>query len=79
MDMQMEWVGSLLLYLIEGKLVKRFNNSVYLDSSSVTIPVKIFSKEYQVLDKIVKETNSTIEEFIVTVIRDKIINYQNTQ
>jgi len=79
MDMQMEWVGSLLLYLIEGKLVKRFNNSVYLDSSSVTIPVKIFSKEYQVLDKIVEETNSTIEEFIVTVIRDKIINYQNTQ
>ncbi|EJR13849.1 hypothetical protein IK7_05568 [Bacillus cereus VD156] len=75
----MEWVGSLLLYLIEGKLVKRFNNSVYLDSSSVTIPVKIFSKEYQVLDKIVEETNSTIEEFIVTVIRDKIINYQNTQ
>ena len=79
MDMQMEWVGSLLLYLIEGKLVKRFNNIVYLDSSSVTIPVKIFSKEYQVLDKIVEETNSTIEEFIVTVIRDKIINYQNTQ
>lgn len=79
MDMQMEWVGSLLLYLIEGKLVKRFNNSVYLDSSSVTIPVKIFSKEYQVLDKIGEETNSTIEEFIVTVIRDKIINYQNTQ
>ncbi len=79
MDMQMEWVGSLLLYLIEGKLVKRFNNSVYLDSSSVTKPVKIFSKEYQVLDKIVEETNSTIEEFIVTVIRDKIINYQNTQ
>ncbi|ANC22759.1 hypothetical protein WR52_28970 (plasmid) [Bacillus cereus] len=75
----MEWVGSLLLYLIEGKLVKRFNNSVYLDSSSVTKPVKIFSKEYQVLDKIVEETNSTIEEFIVTVIRDKIINYQNTQ
>ncbi len=75
----MEWVGSLLLYLIEGKLVTRFNNSVYLDSSSVTIPVKIFSKEYQVLDKIVEETNSTIEEFIVTVIRDKIINYQNTQ
>lgn len=75
----MEWVGSLLLYLIEGKLVKRFNNSVYLDSSSVTIPVKIFSKEYQVLDKIGEETNSTIEEFIVTVIRDKIINYQNTQ
>ncbi|EEM80517.1 hypothetical protein bthur0011_54930 [Bacillus thuringiensis serovar huazhongensis BGSC 4BD1] len=79
MDMQMKWVGSLLLYLIEGKLVKRFNNSVYLDSSSVTKPVKIFSKEYQVLDKIVKETNSTIEEFIVTVIRDKIINYQNIQ
>ncbi|AMR05935.1 hypothetical protein AXW78_28010 (plasmid) [Bacillus thuringiensis] len=75
----MKWVGSLLLYLIEGKLVKRFNNSVYLDSSSVTKPVKIFSKEYQVLDKIVKETNSTIEEFIVTVIRDKIINYQNIQ
>ncbi len=75
----MEWVGSLLLHLIEGKLVKRFNNSVYLDSSSVTKPVKIFSKEYQVLDKIVEETNSTIEEFVVTVIRDKIINYQNTQ
>jgi len=75
----MEWVESLSPYLIEGKLMKRVNNSVYLDSSSVTKPVTISSKEYQVLNKIVEETNSTIEEFIASAICDKIIHYQNTQ
>lgn len=79
MGMQMEWVESRSPYLIEGKLVKRINNSVYLDSGSVTKLVTISSKEYQVLNKIVKETISTIEEFIVSAIRDKIIHYQNTQ
>lgn len=79
MGTQMEWVESLSPYLIEGKLVKRVNNSVYLDSSSVTKPVTISSKEYQVLNKIVEGTNSTIEEFIASAIRDKIIHYQNTQ
>ena len=66
-------------YLIEGKLVKRVNNSVYLDSSSVTKPVTISSKEYQAINKIVEETNSTIEEFIASAIRNKINYYQNTQ
>ncbi|PFZ21599.1 hypothetical protein COM08_24135 [Bacillus wiedmannii] len=64
---------------IEGKLVKRVNNSVYLDSSSGTKSITISSKEYQVLNKIVEETNSTIEGFIVTAIREKINYYQNTQ
>lgn len=32
MGMQFEWVESLTPYLIEGKIVKRINNSVYLDS-----------------------------------------------
>ncbi|QWI25591.1 DNA-binding protein (plasmid) [Bacillus mycoides] len=79
MGMQMEWIESLSPYLIEGRLVKRVNNSVYLDSSSVTKPVTISSKEYQAIHKIVEETNSTIEEFIASAIRDKINYYQNTQ
>ncbi|WP_445819130.1 hypothetical protein [Bacillus sp. FSL R9-9410] len=79
MGMQMEWIESLSPYLIEGKLVKRINNSVYLDSSSVTKPVTMSSKEYQVLNKIVEETNSTIDEFIASAIREKINYYQNTQ
>lgn len=76
MGMQLEWIESLTPYLIEGKLVKRVNNSVYLDSSSVTKPVTISSKEYQAINKIVEETNSTIEEFIASAIREKIHNYQ---
>ncbi|HHP1053807.1 DNA-binding protein [Bacillus cereus group sp. BfR-BA-01354] len=79
MGMQMEWVESLSPYLIEGKLVKRVNNSVYLDSSSVTKPVTMSSKEYQVLNKIVEETNGTIDEFIASAIREKINYHQNTQ
>lgn len=75
MGMQLEWIESLTPYLIEGKLVKRVNNSVYLDSSSVTKPVTISSKEYQEINKIVEETNSTIEEFIASAIREKIHNY----
>jgi hypothetical protein len=45
----------------------------------VTKPVTMSSKEYQVLNKIVEETNSTIDEFIASAIREKINYYQNTQ
>lgn len=76
MGMQMEWIETLTPYLIEGKLIKRVNNSVYLDSSSITKPVTISSKEYQAINKIVEETNSTIEGFIASAIREKINNYQ---
>ncbi|MCQ6530808.1 DNA-binding protein [Bacillus mycoides] len=78
MGMQMEWIETLTPYLIEGKLIKRINNSVYLDSSSVTKPVTMSSKEYQAINKIVKKTNSTIEEFIASAIREKINNYQTS-
>lgn len=78
MGIQLEWIESLTPYLIEGKLVKRVNNSVYLDSSSVTKSVTMSSKEYQAINKIVEETNSTIEEFITSAIREKINRYQNT-
>ncbi|MCW9134690.1 DNA-binding protein [Bacillus paramycoides] len=76
MGMQMEWIETLTPYLIEGKLIKRVNNSVYLDSSSVTKSVTISSQEYQAINKIVEETNSTIEGFIASAIREKINNYQ---
>lgn len=77
--MQLEWIENLTPYLIEGKLVNRVNNSVYLDSSSVTKNVTMSSKEYQSINKIAKETGSTIEEFITIAIRDKISRYQNSQ
>lgn len=79
MGMQLEWIESLTPYLIEGKLVKRVNNSVYLDSSSVTKPVTMSSKEYKAINKIIEETNSTIEEFIANAIREKINKYQASQ
>lgn len=78
MGMQMEWIETLTPYLIEGKLIKRVNNSVYLDSSSVTKPVTMSNKEYQAINKIVEETNSTIEEFIASAIREKIHYYQGS-
>ncbi|HHQ2480919.1 TPA: DNA-binding protein [Bacillus cereus] len=67
-----EWVEYLTPYIIEGKITKRLNNSVYLDSSSITKPVTLTSHEYRTITKIVKETNTTIEEFIAIAIRDKI-------
>ncbi|PGH79706.1 DNA-binding protein [Bacillus thuringiensis] len=79
MGMQLEWIESLTPYLIEGKLVQRVNNSVYLDSNSVTKSVTISSKEYQSIHKIVEETNSTIEEFISSAIREKIKHTQQIQ
>lgn len=79
MGMQMEWIDSLTPYLIEGKLIKRVNNSVYIDSSSMTKSVTMSCKEYQAINKIVEETNSTIEDFIATAIREKINQYQNTR
>ncbi|EOO26870.1 hypothetical protein IIU_05980 [Bacillus cereus VD133] len=72
LQLQDEWVDSLTPYIIEGKITKRLNSSVYLDSSSITKPVTLTNHEYQTITKIVKETNSTIEEFIATAIRDKI-------
>ncbi|MED0988313.1 DNA-binding protein [Bacillus nitratireducens] len=72
MQMQLEWIESLTPYIIEGKLTQRVNNSIYLDSSSVTKPITITSNEYHTIAKIVKETNSSIEEFIASAIRDKI-------
>ncbi|MDY8166264.1 DNA-binding protein [Bacillus thuringiensis] len=75
---QMEWIEELTPYLIEGKLIKRVNNSVYLDSSNVTKPVTMSSKEYAAINNIIGETNSTIEEFIASAIREKIHNYQGS-
>ncbi|HDR8072603.1 TPA: DNA-binding protein [Bacillus cereus] len=75
LQLQDEWVDHLTPYIIEGKITKRLNNSVYLDSSSITKPVTLTSHEYQTITKIVKETNNTIEEFIATAIRDKINKY----
>ncbi|EJR95909.1 DNA-binding protein [Bacillus sp. MYb56] len=72
MQMQVEWIDCLSPYIIEGKLTRRVNNSVYLDSSSVTKSVTITSNEYHTITKIVNETNSSIEEFIASAIRDKI-------
>ncbi|MED0993513.1 DNA-binding protein [Bacillus nitratireducens] len=72
MQMQVEWIDSLSPYIIEGKLTRRVNNSVYLDSSSVTKSVTITSNEYHTITKIVNDTNSSIEEFIASAIRDKI-------
>ncbi|MGF9993015.1 DNA-binding protein [Bacillus mycoides] len=72
MQMQVEWIDCLSPYIIEGKLTRRVNNSVYLDSSSVTKSVTITNNEYHTITKIVNETNSSIEEFIASAIRDKI-------
>jgi len=79
MGMQMEWIEYLTPYIIEGKLIKRVNNSIYLDSSSVTKPVTLSSKEYQAINKIVEETNTTIEEFIASAINQKIKDYQTSK
>lgn len=79
MGMQMEWIERLTPYIIEGKLIKRVNNSIYLDSSSVTKPVTLSSKEYQEINKIVEETNTTIEEFIASAIFKKIKDYYASQ
>ncbi|PEW79361.1 DNA-binding protein [Bacillus cereus] len=71
-QMQGEWIECLSPYIIEGKLTRRVNNSVYLDSSSVTKSVTITSNEYHAITKIVNDMNSSIEEFIASAIRDKI-------
>ena len=70
--MQTEWMDSLAPYIIEGKLIQRVNNSVYLDSNTVTKPVTLTSNEYKSITKIVEETNSSIEEFIKDAIQDRI-------
>ncbi|HDR5354035.1 TPA: DNA-binding protein [Bacillus thuringiensis] len=75
-QMQAEWIDCLTPYIIEGKLTRRVNNSVYLDSSCVTKAVTITSSEYHVITNIVRETNSSIEEFIASSIREKIYDYQ---
>lgn len=78
MGMQSEWIESLTPYLIEGKLVERVNNSVYLNSRSVTKAVTMSSKEYKEMNKIAKAMNSTVEAFIASAIREKIHNYQGS-
>ncbi|WP_371399146.1 DNA-binding protein [Bacillus pseudomycoides] len=70
--MQTEWMDSLTPYIIEGKLIQRVNNSVYLDSNTVTRPVTLTRNEYKSITKIVEETNSSIEEFIKDAIQDRI-------
>ncbi|EJR89788.1 hypothetical protein IKE_05993 [Bacillus cereus VD196] len=72
LGMQSEWIDSLSSYIIEGKLIQRVNNSVYLDSNTITKPVTLTSSEYKSITKIVEETNSSIEEFIKEAILDKI-------
>ncbi|WP_410993562.1 DNA-binding protein [Bacillus cereus] len=69
---QMEWIEELTPYIIEGKIVPRMNQSVYLDSNTVTKSVILTSKEYKYIKDITSETNSSIEEFIAVAIRDKI-------
>ncbi|HDR7950715.1 TPA: hypothetical protein QCY38_004461 [Bacillus toyonensis] len=69
---QMEWIEELTPYIIEGKIVSRMNQSVYLDSNTVTKFVILTSKEYKYMKEITSETNSSIEEFIAVAIRDKI-------
>ncbi|WP_254490295.1 DNA-binding protein [Bacillus thuringiensis] len=69
---QMEWIEELTPYIIEGKIVPRMNQSVYLDSNTVTKSVILTSKEYKYIKEITSETNSSIEEFIAVAIRDKI-------
>ncbi|OUB79406.1 DNA-binding protein [Bacillus wiedmannii] len=69
---QLEWIDELTPYIIEGKIIPRVNNSVYLDSNAVTKPVTLSNKEYECIKKIISETNSSIEDFIAVAIRDKI-------
>ncbi|MFF2242522.1 DNA-binding protein [Bacillus thuringiensis] len=69
---QMEWIEELTPYIIEGKMVPRMNQSVYLDSNTVTKSVILTSKEYKYMKEITSDTNGSIEEFIAVAIRDKI-------
>ncbi|MCI0768407.1 DNA-binding protein [Bacillus sp. TL12] len=70
--MQTEWMDNLAPYIIEGKMIPRVNNSVYLDSNTLTKPVTLTSNEYKSIKKIVEETNSSIEKFIKGAIQDRI-------
>lgn len=72
MQIQQEWVDSLMPYIIEGKLVKRPNNNIYIDSNSVTKSVVLSSSEYQSISNIVTEEKMSIEEFITSAIREKL-------
>ncbi|PGZ96093.1 DNA-binding protein [Bacillus pseudomycoides] len=72
---QQEWIDSLMPYIIEGKLVKRPNNSIYLDSNSVTKSIVLSSSEYQSISNIVNEEKISIEEFITSAIREKLDRY----
>ncbi|MGF9967003.1 DNA-binding protein [Bacillus rhizoplanae] len=72
MQFQQEWIDSLMPYIIEGKLVKRPNNSIYLDSNSVTKSIVLSSSEYQSISNIVNEEKISIEEFITSAIRQKL-------
>ncbi|MFD0771914.1 DNA-binding protein [Bacillus sp. CGMCC 1.60114] len=75
MQFQQEWIDSLMPYIIEGKLVKRPNNSIYLDSNSVTKSIVLSSSEYKSISNIVNEEKISIEEFIVSAVREKLGRY----
>ena len=78
MSLQQEWIESLTPYVIEGKLVKRRNNSIYLDSNSVTKSIVLSSSQYQSVTEIASRENLTIEEFITSAIQEKLIRHQDT-
>lgn len=70
--MQTEWIESVKPYIIEGKLIQRINNSVYLDSNAVTKSITLTRNEYQSIVKVTAEMNTSIEEFVSIAIREKI-------
>ncbi|MDA2639264.1 DNA-binding protein [Bacillus cereus] len=76
MGMQEEWVETVTPYIIEGKIIKRVNHSVYLDSQSVTKSITLSHTDYQAIQNIVEETSSTLEAFLTSAVRDKIRTYQ---
>ncbi|SFC70437.1 hypothetical protein SAMN04488168_10844 [Bacillus sp. 491mf] len=74
-QIQQEWIDSLIPYIIEGKLAKRPNNSIYLDSNSVTKSIILTSSEYQSISNIVNEEKMSIEDFITSAIQEKLDRY----
>lgn len=77
-SMQQEWIDLLMPYVIEGKLVKRRNESIYLDSNSVTKSFVLSSSQYQAVNEIANRENITIEEFITSAIQEKLIRHRDT-
>lgn len=78
MSLQQEWIDSLMPYVIEGKLVKRRTNSIYLDSNSITKSIVLSSSQYEAVTEIASKENITIEEFITGAIQEKLIRHRDT-